>query len=653
MVAGTTFCSGQSDTTTSPIFVSDVFGFSTEDSAHHFNQFQSSISDFQELDIREAPGTVLIITAEQIQAMGSKDLMEVLAFLPSVSLGRDVDDVIGLGIRGLWAHEGKVLFMLNGIPLNDLDFGTFALGNRLSLENVSRIEVMTGPGSALYGGTAALGVINIITKTGLESKGMKFSVESSLSNGIFNRNTVSLSFNDQVGKDTYLSVQASLRGAVKSTYSLMDADTVSLNYADSTRVTNQNFYIGISKKNLKTQFLFDDYSFQLSDENYSILMKNLAWDNEWKYEVSKRFQGKTKAAFLYQLPWFNLNNIESDLIATNTTERKIMLSSILDGKLNDKFNLNFGVQAYHQKGVILHRGYSWAMSESPEMYVRDLAIHSELNFRSAAGIFKIGIRGEKNTLAPLLFAPRFAWNLVKGNFFSKILVSTAFKIPTIQNVNLGPSDDNLKNEIVQTNELTIGYQAGNNATAQLTIFQTSIRNPIVYVVDTLFYDNYINRNLCGSHGLELRYFFKSTKAQFQGGLSLYRPNPNTDMPEIIGSESDGKAYLAFSAFKTSFSGRYNLSESITLYTAANYQSKFESSHDMGEGVIESEMYSPMIIVNAGIIIRPLKWPNLICQAGVNNILDNPYIVASPYVGDLQDLPLLARQFSISFTYRLK
>ena len=653
MIAATTFCNGQSDTTTSQIFVSDVFGFSTEDSAIHFNQFQSSISDFQELDIREAPGTVLIITAEQIQAMGSKDLMEVLAFLPSISLGRDVDDVIGLGIRGLWAHEGKVLFMMNGIPLNELDFGTFALGNRLSLENVSRIEVMTGPGSALYGGTAALGVINIITKTALESKGIKFSVESSRSKGIFNRNTVSLSFNNQIGNDTYLSVQASLRGAVKSAYSIIEDDTVSLSYADSTKVVNQNFYIGISKKNLRTQFLFDDYTFQLSDERYSILMKTVAWDNEWKYGVSKRFQGKTKATFLYQLPWFNLNNLESDLIATNTTERKIMFSSTLDGNLSDRFNLNLGIQSYHQKGVILHRGYSWAMSDSPVMLVRDLAIHSELNFRSAAGIFKVGIRGEKNTLAPLLFAPRFAWNLVRGNFFSKILVSTAFKIPTIQNINLGPSEGDLKNEIVQTNELTIGYQAGNNATAQLTVYQTSIENPIVYVVDTLFNDNYINRSLCGSHGLELRYFFKSNKSQFQGGFSIYRPNANTDMPEIIGSVSSDRAYLGFSAFKASFSGRYNLSESTTLYAAANYQSKFESSHIQGDGLVESKIYLPMTIVNVGVIIRPVKLPNLYGQLGVNNLLDIPYMVASPYVGDLQDLPMLARQFSISLTYRLK
>jgi outer membrane receptor protein involved in Fe transport len=125
------------------------------------------------------------------------------------------------------------------------------------------------------------------------------------------------------------------------------------------------------------------------------------------------------------------------------------------------------------------------------------------------------------------------------------------------------------------------------------------------------------------------------------------------MPEIIGSVSSDRAYLGFSAFKASFSGRYNLSESTTLYAAANYQSKFESSHIQGDGLVESKIYLPMTIVNVGVIFRPVKLPNLYGQLGVNNLLDIPYMVASPYVGDLQDLPMLARQFSISLTYRLK
>jgi outer membrane receptor protein involved in Fe transport len=643
----------QADTTVDHIFVSDVFGIGSADSSIHFNQFQSSISDFQELDIREAPGTIHIITAEQIQSMGSNDLMDVLAFLPSVSLGRDVDDVIGLGIRGLWAHEGKVLYMINGIPLNDLDFGSFALGSRLSLDNVSRIEVMTGPGSALYGGTAALGVINIITKQASETKGMKFIVESSYSKGFLNRNGVSLALNEQVGKETFVSFQASFKNSLRSTYSEIDSDTVSLSYGDSTQVTDQFMYLGITRKNMRTQLFFNEYLYQLSEDNYSILMKTLAWDTEWKYKVSNKLKGRTRLTYLNQLPWFNLNNLEEDLMATNTQERKISLSSIVDGKIGTKISFNGGVQGYYQRGQILHRGFTWSINERNVIGVGDLALHSEINYRSKLGIWKLGARAEKNSLAPLLIAPRFAWNLVKGNFFAKLLFSSAFKIPTIQNVNLGPVDEELKNELVQTNELTLGYQSGKNATAQVTLFQTSIQNPIVYVFDSLLYDNYINRKRCGSYGLELRYFFKSQRTQFQGGLSVYRPSKNTDMPEIIAIENPSRAYLGLASFKTSFSLKYKVGEAISLYSALNYQGELESSHDYGDGYYESEVHPATIILNSGIIIRPVRMNNLQCHFGVNNILDNALKVASPYAGDLKDLPIMARQFQVSLTYKLK
>ena len=644
---------GQADTSSQHIFVSDVFGFGAEDSAIHFNQFQSSISDFQELDIREAPGTILIITAEQIQAMGTKDLMEVLSFLPSLGLGRDVDDVIGLGVRGLWAHEGKVLYMINGIPLNDLDFGSFALGNRLSLDNVSRIEVMTGPGSALYGGTAALGVINIITRQASETKGMKLFVESAYSKGYSNRNGISLTLNEQIGKETFVSFQASFKNALKSTYSEWDDDTISISYGDSTRTTDQFMYLGITRKNMRSQIFFNDYVFQLSEDSYSILMKTLAWDTEWKYRFSSNMRGRTRLTYLDQLPWFNLNNAEEDLIATNTQAKKIALSSIVDGKIGTKFSFNGGVQGYYQRGLILHRSYSWSMNDEPVFNVGDLAVHSELNYRTRLGIWKVGARAEKNSLAPLLIAPRFAWNLVKGNFFAKVLFSSSFKIPTIQNVNLGPADVNLKNELVQTNELTLGYQAGNNATAQVTLFQTSIKNPIVYVFDSLFYDNYINRGMCGSYGLELRYFFKSRKTQFQGGLSVYRPSKETDMPEIVSIENPTKGYLGLAAFKTSCSLKYNLSESVAFYTALNYQGKLESMHDEGDGVYEGEIHPATVILNCGWIFKPKRLSSLQCQIGVNNILDNELKVSSPYAGDLKDLPMMARQFQVSLNYKLK
>ena len=120
---------------------------------------RADLAALGETDIRKAPVSITVLSAKQIKASGARNLLEALQLVPGLTFGRDVDDVVGIAIHGTWAEEGKCLFMLNGMQLNENDFGTYAIGNRIPLDNVERIEVISGPGSVLYGGYAALGVI--------------------------------------------------------------------------------------------------------------------------------------------------------------------------------------------------------------------------------------------------------------------------------------------------------------------------------------------------------------------------------------------------------------------------------------------------------------------------------------------------------------
>src|ERR1051325_5355449 len=61
------------------------------------------------LSARESPSIVSLITAEEIANSGARDLIDVLRLVPGFDFGVDVNGVVGLGIRGNWAHEGKVL----------------------------------------------------------------------------------------------------------------------------------------------------------------------------------------------------------------------------------------------------------------------------------------------------------------------------------------------------------------------------------------------------------------------------------------------------------------------------------------------------------------------------------------------------------------
>ncbi len=115
----------------------------------------------------EAPNSITIITAEEIRLSGATNLPELLRRVPGA-------DVMAMGVgsynvsfRGFNQRlANKVLVLVDGRP-EWQDFLGFVLwpGMPIGLEEIERIEVIRGPGSALYGANAMLGVINIITRT--------------------------------------------------------------------------------------------------------------------------------------------------------------------------------------------------------------------------------------------------------------------------------------------------------------------------------------------------------------------------------------------------------------------------------------------------------------------------------------------------------
>jgi len=128
-----------------------------------------------------APAVATVISAEDIKALGATDLDEVLETVPGLHVARSTQAFSPVyTVRGVFHDKNpQVLMLVNGIPLT-VSF----LGNRgvvwggLPLENVARIEVIRGTGSAVYGADAFSGVINIITKTAAEIDGTRFGVRA-------------------------------------------------------------------------------------------------------------------------------------------------------------------------------------------------------------------------------------------------------------------------------------------------------------------------------------------------------------------------------------------------------------------------------------------------------------------------------------------
>ncbi|WP_224360907.1 TonB-dependent receptor plug domain-containing protein [Hyalangium versicolor] len=110
--------------------------------------------------VTRVPAIAASFGRDQIRALGARTVADVLDVVPGLSVSRDVQGFYRVGIRGL-RNDAEVLFLLNGHRLNNF-FDGRALMN-LPVENLDRIEVIRGPGSALYGAGAFLGVVNLVT----------------------------------------------------------------------------------------------------------------------------------------------------------------------------------------------------------------------------------------------------------------------------------------------------------------------------------------------------------------------------------------------------------------------------------------------------------------------------------------------------------
>jgi iron complex outermembrane receptor protein len=140
-----------------------------------------SIASGMRQPLSRAPSVATVITAEEIEAIGAADLDEVLETVPGLHVARSpVNYNPVYTIRGIYSQfNPQVLMLVNGIPIT----GVFA-GDRsqvwggMPVENIARVEVIRGPGSALYGADAFSGVINVITKTAADINGTQLGLRA-------------------------------------------------------------------------------------------------------------------------------------------------------------------------------------------------------------------------------------------------------------------------------------------------------------------------------------------------------------------------------------------------------------------------------------------------------------------------------------------
>jgi outer membrane receptor for ferrienterochelin and colicins len=138
------------------------------------DQASVSIATGGKQSLSRAPAVASVITAQNSAAMGATTLGQVMESVPGVHVSKLS---IGLGtifgFRGVHTfYNSQVLVLINGIPWTEVYAANRGIPDQLVyVENIARIEVIRGSGSALYGADAFSGVINVITKNANDFKG--------------------------------------------------------------------------------------------------------------------------------------------------------------------------------------------------------------------------------------------------------------------------------------------------------------------------------------------------------------------------------------------------------------------------------------------------------------------------------------------------
>ncbi|NEX21244.1 TonB-dependent receptor [Thiorhodococcus mannitoliphagus] len=109
------------------------------------------------------PGMLSVLAGDELVALGVHTVWDALELVPGVQVDRNNNGGLRVSIRGFQHANGNVKLMLNSAPMNNA-FGGYSNILYIPVEQVERIEVIRGPGSALYGEHAFAGVINVITR---------------------------------------------------------------------------------------------------------------------------------------------------------------------------------------------------------------------------------------------------------------------------------------------------------------------------------------------------------------------------------------------------------------------------------------------------------------------------------------------------------
>jgi len=614
-------------------------------------ELKSDITSIRAKPIEEQPGIVSVIPSQQIKETGARDLSDVLMLVPGFALDTDVESMVGLTFRGLQGQEGKVLLILDGIEVNEPLYGSLPILNHIPADAIEEVEIIRGPGPAMYGGSAALAVIRVTTK-GASQNGGYGVVTPSYADGRwaenftggagYTKNDWRFSFNGAYS-DTFLSNQK---------YTTSAGTNIDLTHRSD--MTPWLLDFGGGWRNLDLRLIYDSYHYDDSvDYGEGVSPANATrFDSllaSAKYDLKANDWLKILPQFTYrhQIPWY----VDGPLGNYDITADRYQGDLNAVAELSDNSSLLVGGRFRRDEARASEVSYGAATGVSaatyysghPSVAYDDMAGFAQYDWDTRWVNLSIGGRYEYHDAVGGRFVPRLA--LTKGwkRFHLKALYSQASRIPGI-NVVQAATVPNLQAEQTSNYELEAGYKFDHGVSVVGNLFFMEVDKPIIYTAGAGnggADEGYFNGSKISSAGFETELRWDQTQFSSYLSYSYYRAVDNDD--EYLRGDADH--FLAAPAHKITLKETWHILKSLDWNINAFWLGDRMTYTYPGGGI--SDLDSEFVL-NTFINYRFRQFS---FGLGVANLLDVNRYAPQPYDGGSGPLRLKGREIFAKLEYK--
>lgn len=616
-----------------------------------------AVASVQEMTVSESPAILSVITKEDIIRYGLQDLSDIRFIIPGIDFGCDVLGVVGMGIRNNWAHEGKVLVLLDGIDLSERLYSNTPFGSRFPLDNIEKIEILRGPGSVLYGGNAALMVINMISDQ-TEKKGtLKMGVSMSHTGNRLAQRGGFLSLAAGNARSGY-SVFSRFARDIRSDRIYTDVNGNSFNMANHSEIEDAAFYFNGWLRGWGLSVLYDDYNLQSKDgyiditENTNLIrFKSLSTKLKKSLKPNRNLEITPFIKFKNQMPWTviyeNKSENPDEIIHLNKVEGGTHLTWLM----TEYHSLAAGVEGWAEEAFSPEGSKQYFEETNHRFAHHNFSAFMQTTSRLRYWSFSPGIRFNYSSRHFSAFVPRLAITRNWNWGYSKAIASRSYRTPSIMNM---AASSSIKPEFASVFEIETGFAFRAFSVLSVNVYQMTISNPIVYYYDeATSEDSYINDDKAGTEGIELTFNHHFPRAKIILSASVSRP-VSTLSHQLYQVEGHPHYLLGFSPYQFSVNYAYPVSSRTSVWSLFTFNGKKFGITSLDEqGEPQFSAFKENFLINAGIshgIDKASRWT---ITASINNLLNQQVYYIQPYKSYHGALPGKGRELSLRLSYNVK